>query len=602
MCGIFAICAQGNIAPQLLEGLGKLEYRGYDSAGIGGYLDQQPLLKRAAGRVAVLAAECKELQLDGCGLGHTRWATHGAPTVANAHPHLSASGTAMVVHNGIVENASALRLQVAEYPFCSTTDTEVVVALYDTTEGDSPWERFCRVIEQLHGSYALVMAVEGEEALYAATTRCPMVLGMLNDGFAIASDVHAFAQEVTSVCYVPHDTVLCIEKERVTMLCRGQEQTVIWQERPKDTTCHRRGVFPHFMLKEIHDQPTTLRQVLSGRMYEANATIAFEDFQSVTPLLQQCQHVLLLGCGTSWHACLAGARLIEKYAHIPTSVVIASECASYPPVVPPSTIAIALSQSGETADTLAAVRELKAKEIPVIGLCNAPSSTLEREVLATIPLRAGYEASVASTKAFTSQWSTLMLLALKLGRLRSMTKEDLWPLVDALHQLPEAVEALLATTDMRDIAAHYCNATHFFFIGRGLQYPVALESALKMTEVAYIPSHGLAAGELKHGPLALIEPNSMTIAFTAQSTAQDKMLANIMEIRARDGGVIVFGQEGDEALANHATSAFLHQRYPDPLSPILSAIYGQLFAYQIALARGCAIDYPRNLAKSVTVE
>jgi glucosamine--fructose-6-phosphate aminotransferase (isomerizing) len=637
MCGIVGYVGFRRATDLILEGLRRLEYRGYDSAGIA-VLDEEGNLqvKKAAGRLSRLEALVRAGGGDAVdtavadssiGIGHTRWATHGAPTDGNAHPHLGCCGaeatpSVAVVHNGVIENYHSLktRLEAEGYVFRSETDTEVIAHLIDSglhtalatgarvtdEAADSPWVMAVReAIAQLRGTYGLlVLFRERPDLLVAARCGSPLVVGVADGEHFIASDASPLAGHADRIVYLADHEVAVITADSLRVIHRdsGRVEPAV---QPFDLTAADVGMggFAHFMLKEIHEQPETIKAAMRGRLSRDDATAVFGGLNLTPQQLQKVRRIVLTGCGTSWHAALVGEYLIEQFARLPVEVEYASELRYRNPPIDEGTLLFAITQSGETADTLAALRELKRKGHPTLAICNVVGSTIATEADGGIYLHAGPEIGVASTKAFTSQCVVLALLALYFGRLRHMSYEQGREYIAALEALPGLVaEALEADATIRAIAEKYRSASTFLYLGRQFNFPLALEGALKLKEISYIHAEGYPAAEMKHGPIALVDPLTPSVFLIPQGAVYDKVLLNVEEIKARKGPVIAVSSPGDARVRQLADDVIEVPEAPDFLQPIVAAIPLQLLAYHIAVLRGCDVDKPRNLAKSVTVE
>ena len=619
MCGIFGYVGSKASARLLLEGLRRLEYRGYDSWGIclgrpgspAGNGSPAPLeILKDAGRLGGSpAADGREpVGTFWGGIAHTRWATHGAPTKVNAHPHASGDGTIAVIHNGIIENHAALkeRLVGAGHRFSSETDSEVIPHLVEefVKQGEDFTRAFLGACKLLEGTYGLAAVCTREPGLILCARRgSPIVLGIGDRETLVASDPTALVSFTRNVVYLEDGEAAVLRAEGLETI--DLEAAPVPKEVERiafDLPSIERGGHAHFMLKEIHEQPETIRNAFRGRLKRGEGTAKLGGVDE--KVLRGARRCHILACGTSWHAGLIGKYMIENLARLPTEVSYAAEFRYANPVVEPDTLFIAVSQSGETADTLAAVREAKLRGGTAIGVCNVVGSTLARECGQGVYIHAGPEIGVASTKAFTSQLTVLALLAIHLGRLRSaMSLSDAIYYLNALEELPELSAKALRTTDQaRQIALSHQDRPNFLYVGRLSEYPVALEGALKLKEISYVHAEGIQAAELKHGPIALVDPRMPTVVVAAAQTILDKMLSNIQEIKARGGEIIAVASEGDTRVSALADTTVFVPRTLDLLSPILSVIPLQLLAYHMAVARGCDVDKPRNLAKSVTVE
>ncbi|MSR22692.1 MAG: glutamine--fructose-6-phosphate transaminase (isomerizing) [Gemmatimonadetes bacterium] len=612
MCGIVGYVGSREAVPILLGALRRLEYRGYDSAGVT-VLDPDGTLKtaKATGKLTRLEHLLVKHPLAGtCGIGHTRWATHGAPNYENAHPHFSADGTIALVHNGIIENAVSLRagLEAAGVRFQSETDTEVVAHLVERLwpEGGRLEDAVALALERVIGTYGLaVVSSRDPNKIVVARHGSPLLLGVGRDGeMLVGSDAAAVIAHTRNVVYLDDGdyAVITPEDYRTFHLrlgpVRRQVHEVTW-----DLAAIEKGGFEHFMLKEIFEQPRTLRDVIRGRIIEDEGSARLGGITVDDRDLLGVERVVITACGTSWHSALIGEYMLEEMARIPTKVEYASEFRYKNPVVDKNTLVIVISQSGETADTLAALREAKRRGARVMGIVNAVGSTIARETDFGVYLHAGPEIGVASTKSFTSQVAALALFSLYLGRLRNLSVLEGRRLVKALKELPRQVEMILAGNDaIRELAEQYQDSPNFLYLGRGFQFPVALEGALKLKEVSYIHAEGYPAAEMKHGPIALIDDKMPVVVLAPQDPVYHKVVSTIEEVKARSGRVIAVVSNGAgelEGMADH----FLYVPETHPaLLPILTVIPLQLLAYHIAVLRGCDVDQPRNLAKSVTVE
>ncbi len=610
MCGIFGYAGAEASAHVLVEGIKRLEYRGYDSWGVCAACDDQLSLIRRVGRIG--GVDVNELSLGGrgtftAGIAHTRWATHGAPTEKNAHPHVDCAGRIAVIHNGIIENHAALRssLQAQGHVFASETDTEVIPHLIEEflkSEQDFS-AAFLGAMKLLVGAYGIAAVYAGEpSSIFVARHGSPIVLGLGKDRTLVASDPAPLVAHTRDVIYLDDGEAAILHGDGFeTKTLEGAPVSKRVQQIAFSLPDIERGGFPHFMLKEITEQPESIHNALRGRIVRAEGTARLGGVDAA--LLRSIRRCHIVACGTSWHAGLIGKYLLESLARIPTQVTFGSEFRYAHPVLEPDTLVIAISQSGETVDTLAGVREAKLMGAETIGICNVVGSTIARECGKGIYIHAGPEIGVASTKAFTSQLVVLSLLAVHLGRMRGMSLRAGLQFLDALEKLPEQAEGLIRQKDrITELAGRYAERDNFLFIGRLFEYPTALEGALKLKEISYVHAEGVQAAEMKHGPIALIEPGVPTVVLTAQAEIRDKMMGNINEIRARKGSIIAVAQEGDAEAASLADDTIFIPRTIDQLVPILAVIPLQLFAYSVAVARGCDVDKPRNLAKSVTVE
>jgi glutamine---fructose-6-phosphate transaminase (isomerizing) len=610
MCGIFG-CAGAEANPDvLIEGIKRLEYRGYDSWGLCVSAADRLSLLRKVGKIGGVDPASLMLGLPGpaqAGIAHTRWATHGAPTEANAHPHVDCAGRIAVIHNGIIENHAALRTTLAAkgHRFASDTDTEVVPHLIEEflkTEPDFS-QAFLSALRLLVGAYGIVALWAGAPGtLYVARHGSPIVLGLGKNRTLVASDPAPLVAHTREVIYLDDGETAVLRSDGFeTRTLEGAPVSKQVQQIAFSLPDIERGGFPHFMLKEINEQPDSIHNACRGRIVRAEGTAKLGGIEE--GLLRRVKRCHIVACGTSSHAGLVGKYLLESLARIPTQVTFGSEFRYSHPVIEQDTLVIAISQSGETADTLGAVREAKLAGAQTIGICNVVGSTIARECGQGIYIHAGPEIGVASTKAFTSQLVVLSLLAVHMGRMRGLSLRAGLLYLDALERLPEQARQLLAQREkIFEMAKRYAKFENFLYVGRLYEYPTALEGALKLKEISYVHAEGVQAAEMKHGPIALIEPGVPTVVLSAQAEIRDKMMGNVHEIKARRGRIIALGAEGDTELAALADDLITLPRTLDPLIPILSVIPLQLFAYAVAVERGCDVDTPRNLAKSVTVE
>ena len=614
MCGIVGFTSRNKSAVgPLVNGLRRLEYRGYDSAGVALESAEGIKIYKQTGKVAKLDNLLSRALPEGergkytIGIAHTRWATHGLPTVANAHPHVADGGSLALVHNGIIENYAALRagLEKRGVKFLSQTDTEVVAHLVAAFDKGDFLAAAAEALKRVEGTYGIAaISAKHPGEMVVARKGSPLVIGVGEDDIVVASDVSAIVAYTRQVIYLKDGDIARITPKGVDIhTLDNSPVTREVQEVDWDIGAIEKGGYEHFMLKEIFEQPDALANTIRGRLDPAGGT-AFLSGLSLSPReLAAVRRVVIVGCGTSLHAGMVGKYLFEKLADIPTAPEQAAEFRYSNPIVGPDDWVIALSQSGETADTLAAVRESIRKGALVSGLCNVVGSTIAREAGRGVYLHAGPEISVASTKAFTAQVTALLMTALKLGRTRRLSFEDGDRLVKEISRLPELVGKVLKGNDaIAKVAEKYAKADDMFFIGRGMLHPVALEGALKIKEVAYVHAEGYQAAELKHGPIALLSEKTPVVALLADIPGKEKTLGNVQECRARLAPVIGVVTEGDEAAAAAVSDALAIPKTCAELSPIVTVAVLQLFAYHVARLRGCEIDQPRNLAKSVTVE
>ncbi len=613
MCGIVGYVGHRDAVPLILDGLRRLEYRGYDSAGLAVVRNGEIVRRRSAGKLCNLAASLAQEPLAGeWGLGHTRWATHGRPTEENAHPHLDCTGRIVVVHNGIIENHLELKTRLAAegHRFVTQTDTEVVAHLVESLYRGSLEEATRSALAQVQGVYALVLMHRDEpHRLVAARMGPPLVIGFGEREHYVASDIPALLPHTRQFLFLGDGELatVCAEAVRLSDLVGAPvsrpPQRIEW-----DPVQAEKGGFRHFMLKEIHEQPRAMRDTLLGRISLEDGEAHLEELGAAVSPLREARRVVLLACGTSWHAALVGKFLIERLAGLPTEVDYGSEFRYRTPLVGPGTVAVAISQSGETADTLAAFREAKAGGALGLSICNVRGSMLTREAAGSLLTHAGPEIGVASTKAFTAQLVALSLLALHLGRLRgTLEREACREHLAQLTRIPHAMEqALAAENEVEELARTLSHARDFLYLGRGINYPIALEGALKLKEISYVHAEGYPAGEMKHGPIALVDEELPVVALCPQGHVYEKMLSNVQEVKARGGRVIALASAGDAALRSLLDGPGDHvlelPRTPELWSPFLTILPLQLLAYHVAVRAGRDVDQPRNLAKSVTVE
>jgi glucosamine--fructose-6-phosphate aminotransferase (isomerizing) len=608
MCGIFGYVGKKNSVEIAINGLKRLEYRGYDSAGIAGIKDHELIYCKEVGKVAILEkmVDEKQLKLD-IAIAHTRWATHGKPNEVNAHPHFDAKKNLALVHNGIIENHDLLRKQLQEkgIKFRSETDTEVIAQLIGLYYEGDLLKAVQKTIPQLKGAFAIALIHRDHpDQIIAVAHECPLVIGISAEEAFLSSDSHAFAAHIRDVVFISDSEIAVVKADKLEIFNSSMEPILVETEQ---LSIQReeisKGGYEHFTLKEIHEQPQSIRNALLSRYLEDYGTSVFEELNFDVNELLAVERILILACGTSWHAGYVASYLIEDMARIPVQVEISSEFRYKNPIVPHGTFVIAISQSGETADTLAAFRELKAKGAKVLGICNVYGSTLSREADSTLFLKAGPEIGVCSTKAFISQVTVLSLVSLLLARMRHMSKNEGQAFIQSLKILPEQAQKVLnQSKHIHALAKKYARYQNFFYLGRRYMYPTALEGALKLKEISYINANGYPAGELKHGPIALINEDCPSVAFCANKMTADKLLSNLMEIKARSGKVIAIAEEGYDIIKDIADDIIWVPETIDEIATIPSTIAAQLFAYYVAYERGEDIDRPRNLAKSVTVE
>ncbi|MBC7331545.1 MAG: glutamine--fructose-6-phosphate transaminase (isomerizing) [Synergistetes bacterium] len=607
MCGIIGYLGHRNATPILLEGLYRLEYRGYDSAGVAVLSDGKIKIVKTAGKIKDLENLIKGRDLfGGLGIGHTRWATHGIPNDVNAHPHVDVTGKFALVHNGIIENYKEIKeeLQLEGVRFSSETDTEVIVQLISKYYSGNLEEAVAKALRRLDGSYAIaVISTEEPRKLVAARYGSPLVLGIGEGETFLASDVPAILPYTRKVIYLEDREIVVIEESTWWVFDLDENRKtkqlhfVEW-----DSSMVSRGGYKHYMLKEINEQGSVVRNALKGRLMERDLNLSELDIDE--DYIKNLDKIFIVACGTSYHAGLVGKHLFEKWARIPVEVDIGSEFRYRDPIIPKGSLTIAISQSGETADTLAGLREAKAKGAFTLALANVQGSTVTREAHRTMYLRAGPEIGVASTKAFTAQLSALYLLALKFAQIRrTLTEREIERIIRELWQLPYHIEACLALSpQIKELAQKYYHYSNFLYLARGINYPIAMEGALKLKEISYIHAEAYAAGEMKHGPIALIDELMPVLVIVPRDKLYAKTLSNIQEAKARHAKLIALATEGDESIKSHVSDVLYVPEVLEEFYPIINVIPLQLFAYYVADILGREIDQPRNLAKSVTVE
>jgi glucosamine--fructose-6-phosphate aminotransferase (isomerizing) len=622
MCGIVGYVGSSPAVDFLLQGLRRLEYRGYDSAGIVTIPERGKLdLTKTAGRIDSLAERLKDHQMIGSiGIGHTRWATHGPPTEDNAHPHFGGNDVLAIAHNGVIENYQALKQELIGqgYDFRSATDSEVVAHLIhhhvqaaatDQANDEQPYahliEGVKRALQKLRGTYGLVVLFKDyPEMMIAARLGSPLVVGIGDGEHFVASDGSPLAGYTERIVYLSDNQLAVVTADSLKIIHRDEGYVNHNVQRLEidrgDLTLKD---YDHYMLKEIFEQPKSLRDAMRGRLSEDNATAVFGGLNLSAIHLRQVSRVLLTGCGTSWHSALFGEYVIEELSRLPVEVEYGSELRYRNPPIDHTTLLFAITQSGETADTLAALREIKRKGHPTLAICNVVGSTIAQEADGGIYLHAGPEIGVASTKAYTSQLMVLTMLGLYFGRLRHLSYEAGRRIIDAMQALPDQVEQALQTNDeVQRIAAKYCQHENFLYLGRQYNFPTALEGALKLKEISYIHAEGYPAAEMKHGPIALVDDLTPSVFIVTKDFVYDKVMANIEEIKARGGPVIAVVGEGDTQVARLADDVIHVPNVEEFLQPFVTIVPLQLLSYHIAVLRGCDVDKPRNLAKSVTVE
>ncbi len=608
MCGIIGYIGKREAVPILISGLRRMEYRGYDSAGLAIMNQRKIQVKKEVGKIAQLEEALNGCSLPGTlGLGHTRWATHGIPSKENAHPHIDSKGHIALIHNGIVENYTALRqrLEKRGHKFRTETDTETLAHLIEDTYNGDLLEAVQMALAQVRGTYGLAVICDKEpDRIVAARMGSPLIIGIGEGENFVASDLAAIVQHTRNVVYLDDEEVALIKADSIkhrTLANRKVMKTI--EQITIDLEEIEKGGYDHFMLKEIMEQPRTLEDSMRGRLLEEEGTTKLGGINQYVDKLVEAKRIIIVACGTSWHAGLIGECVLEEFARIPVEVEYASEFRYRDPIVDEGTIVIAISQSGETADTLAALQEARRKGAVTLGICNVVGSSIARETEAGIYIHAGPEIGVASTKAFTSQVTVLALLAILLGRRKGISSAQGRWIVRELKQLPKLVGKILDNVEpIKRLAERFKDSRNFLYLGRGYNYPIALEGALKLKEISYIHAEGYPAAEMKHGPIALIDKNMPVVFIATQDGTYEKVLSNIEEVKAREGIVIAICTEGDQEMAGKADYILEIPRTMNFLMPILSVIPLQLLAYYIAVLRGCNVDQPRNLAKSVTVE
>ena len=615
MCGIVAYVGPRDAQPILLDALGRLEYRGYDSAGLAILNGKGVEVRKKSGRIEELAKACRSKPVDGkSGISHTRWATHGAPTDTNAHPHLDASGKLALVHNGVIENYLELKAQLTKsgHKFLSDTDTEILAHLLGETFEASKEKGEKKLIDAVRKALAQVQGTLGIAVIHSdlpglivgARRGSPLVIGVGNGENFLASDSQALAPYTNRVVILQDQEVVALHADRFDVASPlGQKTDIRVEEIEGGAAASDKGVHPHFMLKEIYEQAETVRSAFRGRLDPDEATAKLGGLNLSTEELRQVERIFVLGCGTALHAGMVGKYLIETLAKIPVDTQHASEFRYGDSPVHEKTLFFAVSQSGETADTLGALREAKRRGFRCLGICNNVSSTIARESDGGVYMHAGPEIGVAATKSFTSQVVIFTLLGLLLGRLHSLSAAHGREILNALEKLPEHIQSLLKQSDkIRAVAQKYAQARSMLFLGRLANFPIALEGALKMKEITYVHAEGYPSAELKHGVIALIDKETPTVLIATHDGVYDKNLGSLQEIKARGGSVLAVAHEGDTKIAGMADAVFSVPRTHELIQPILNVIPLQLFSYHTAVALGRDVDKPRNLAKSVTVE
>ncbi|AAM25347.1 glucosamine--fructose-6-phosphate aminotransferase (isomerizing) [Caldanaerobacter subterraneus subsp. tengcongensis MB4] len=608
MCGIVGYIGDKQATPILLEGLTRLEYRGYDSAGIAILHNGNINIKKAKGRLNVLRELVEKDYMEGTiGIGHTRWATHGEPSDTNSHPHLSQSGLIAVVHNGIIENYLPLKKWLIEegYNFISETDTEVVANLLEYYYNGDIVEALRKVLDRIEGSYALgVLCKDNPDMIVAARKEAPLIVGIGNGENFIASDIPAILKYTRNVYFLDDHEIAIIKKDSVEFIdVFGRKIGKSLFEVKWDVEAAEKGGYEHFMIKEIHEQPAAIKDTLRGRIIN-DSQIVLDNINITKEDLEKIEKIFIVACGTAYHAGVVGKYVIESFARIPVEVDVASEFRYRNPIVNERILTIVISQSGETADTIAALKEAKRKGSRVIAITNVVGSSVSREADEVLYTWAGPEIAVASTKAYTTQLIALYLIALDFALKKgTMSSTKVVEIISELKKLPDKVQYLLDNKEViQKFASEHYNVKDVFYIGRGLDYAVAMEGSLKLKEISYIHSEAYPAGELKHGTLALVEEGTLIIALATQDDLFEKMLSNIKEVKARGGYVVAFAKQGNLQLEGVVDKVIYIPDTLKELTPVLTVVPLQLLAYYMAVEKGCDVDKPRNLAKSVTVE
>lgn len=608
MCGIVGYLGNKDAVDVLIGGLKRLEYRGYDSAGIAVQNGTGVNMVKEVGKIRNLEAALENTPLKGnVGIGHTRWATHGEPNQNNAHPHTDGSGNIVLIHNGIIENYASLKKMLEDkgHTFKSETDTEILVHLIEEFYTDDFEAAVRKALHEVDGTYGIaVVSTYMPDHIFVARKGSPIVIGVGKDEYFVASDVTPLVQYTRDVFYLDDYEMAIISKKGVTTKTIENKKIKKNVERVTiELESIEKGGFDHFMLKEIYEQPKTIMDAMRGRIIKDEGIVKLGGLEAVADRLIKARKIIITASGTSWHAALLGEYLIEEFCRIPVEVEYASEFRYRNPIVGEDDVIIAISQSGETADTLAALREGKRKGALVLGVVNAVGSTIARETDAGVYIHAGPEIGVASTKAFTSQVTVLTLITLMIARRLNMSSETGKAMVDELLRIPEKVQIILHQNDyIRDFARRYTDERNFLYLGRGFNFPVALEGALKLKEISYIHAEGYPAAEMKHGPIALIDKDMPVVFLATKDAIYDKVISNIEEVKARGGRIICIATQGDNVIQKYADHVIYVPETLKALTPLLSVIPLQLLSYHVAVMRGCDVDQPRNLAKSVTVE
>jgi glucosamine--fructose-6-phosphate aminotransferase (isomerizing) len=613
MCGIVGYVGNRAAYPIVIQGLKRLEYRGYDSAGIA-LLNRELQLTKTKGKVASLEAKAQQNKRSGTlGIGHTRWATHGVPNDVNAHPHTSNSGRLVLVHNGIIENHESLRAYLTEqgFSFSSETDTEVLVNLIEhiqITQGLKTGKAVQIALNQVVGAYAIaIFDKDRPKEIVVAKLGSPLAIGLGKDEYFVASDASPFIEYTNRSIYLEDNEMAVINQDKGLKMYAIPDNSRVdpqIQELQLSLEKIEKGGYDHFMLKEIYEQPDAIIDTFRGRLHRDQQQILLSGLEENKEVFQNAKRIIIIACGTSWHAGLVGEYLFEDAARIPVEVEYASEFRYRNPVIYTDDVVIAISQSGETADTLAAIKLAKESGAFVFGICNVVGSSIARIADTGAYTHAGPEIGVASTKAFTTQITLLILICLRLGQIRgSLTPEEFGRVAEELEKLPKSIETVLESEKaIQKIAKSYHEASNFLYLGRGYNFPVALEGALKLKEISYIHAEGYPAAEMKHGPIALIDKNMPVVVIATNKGHYEKVVSNIQEIKSRDGKIIAVVTKGDKSVKALADHVIEIPEVTESLTPILASVPLQLLAYHIAVMRGCNVDQPRNLAKSVTVE
>jgi len=609
MCGIFGYVGNKESVPFILEGLKKLEYRGYDSAGIATIDHGKIFVTKTTGKIAELERILEERPIKGSlGIGHTRWATHGSPSQENSHPHLDCKKQLAVIHNGIIENYLELRRALSDegHKFNSTTDTEVIAHLTEKYYDGSLEEAVRKAVHDLKGSFAIAAVSRKDPGkIVVAKKGSPLIIGIGENEHYVASDIPALIKYTGKVISLSDGEMAVVTRDGYSVTdfsgkkAKKEITLVSW-----DPVSAEKGGYSHFMLKEIHEQPMAIKETIAERIKLSSGEIHFDELNLTDEEIFEIDRVIFTACGTSWHACLLGEHLVEQFVKIPSEVDYAAELRYRNPIMDQRTLVVAISQSGETADTLGAIWEAKARNAKVISICNVAGSSIARESHGVIYTHAGPEIGVASTKAFTTQVTVIYLLSLYLARMRNtMSEADVKKRIEDLVELPHKLEEILEKQEeIVGISSRYFKTANALYLGRGKGFPIALEGALKLKEVSYIHAEGYPAAEMKHGPIALIDKNMPVIVLALKGRRYQKILGNIEEVKARGGKVIAIATVGDSLIREKADEVFFIPDTTESLSAILAAVPLQLLAYHIAVKRGCHVDQPRNLAKSVTVE